>query len=92
MLTITNFNLNSVLTDVKVTEEVDMFGDTWRHKERQISEGITLFVYDSGQAALVIGEHVGIEFLYTEDVAEMFDNLAEVKALDLLAMLVRNEI
>jgi len=90
--TIDNFNFDGLAGDFKLVEGIDMFGDYWRHKERTIAGIVTLFVYDSGQAALEFKPGEAIEFLYNDDVAEVFDNLDEVKVTELLEAIARNPI
>ncbi len=87
-----SFELNEVLSDSKIIEEVDTFGDKWRHKERRITDDVILLVFESGHAALEISSNTAIEFNYTDEVAEMFDRINEVKAIELLEVLKRNEI
>jgi len=87
---IDNFNFEGVAGDFKLVEGVDRLGDHWRHKRKDIAEGLTLYVYDSGQAALEFKDHEAIQFLYTEEIAEMFQRLDKVKALDLMRAIGRN--
>lgn len=99
--TIDDFNLDEVLTEQSVIEETDRFGDTWRHKRlnltpegsaEDISEDITLLVFESGQAAMEIGVLTFIEFLWTEEVAELFERFDEVKAVEMFEILGRNKL
>lgn len=90
--TIDDFNLDEVLPEQSVIEETDRFGDTWRHKRLNLSGDITLIVFDSGQAALEIGVLTFIEFLWTEEVAELFERFYEVKAVEMFEILGRNRL
>lgn len=95
--TIDDFNLDEVLTEQSVIEETDRFGDTWRHKRLNLTpegsaEDITLLVFESGQAAMEIGVLTFIEFLWTEEVAEMFERFDEVKAVEMFEVLGRNKL
>lgn len=90
--TIDNFKLHEVLSDTDVIEFTDQFGDVMRHKEWAITEGVTLFVYDSGQAALEFPDHISIDFMWTGEVANMFDSVDDVKALELFDTLLQNGI
>lgn len=91
-MTLESFELNEVLSDSKIIEEVDTFGDKWHHKERRITDDVILLVFENGQAALEISSNTAIEFMYNREVAEMFDVIDEVKAIELLQVLHRNKI
>jgi len=87
-----SFELNEVLRDSKIIEKVDTFGDKWRHKERRITDDVILLVFESGQGALEISDNMSIEFNYTDEVAQLFDRINKVKAIELLEVLMRNKI
>ena len=89
--TIDNFKLSEVLTDCEIIEDDPASGDSLQYKEKVITEGALLFVYDSGQAALELPGNV-LDFLFTDEVAQLFDNLTEVSAYEMIEVLSKNGI
>lgn len=97
---IEGFNLNVHLPGVEIT--VETYPETWGdnevfevvYKEKQLSDGLTLFLYESGQSALEFNDSSGsyIEFLWTEEVSEAFNNIDTIKVVDLFEILHRNPI
>lgn len=92
--TIDNFEFDRIAGDFKTVEDVDSFGDRWKHKERTISEGVKLFVYESGHAALEFCKDEGqyLEFLYTDEVEEVFNEFENITAIELFDVLNRNRL
>jgi len=95
MTTIENYNLNDHLTDCEIiTETYPRWEDeSIVFKKKQLSDELTLFLFESGQAALEIGKNetgcAELEFLWTEEVAKTFDNINYINALELFAVVSR---
>lgn len=67
-----------------ITDEIGTY------KRKELTEDVTLFVYESGHAALEISDNTAIEFVYSEEVADLFTRFDEVKAVELFEVLRRN--
>ncbi|MDY0409956.1 hypothetical protein ACFFIS_04790 [Virgibacillus soli] len=90
--TIEDFNLTGQLTDYPINREIDRFGDITERKEARISEGVTLILFNSGQAALEFAGIGEIEFLWTPEVAEIFERIGDATAIELLNVIQKNKL
>lgn len=91
---IENFKLEEHLLDCEIITEEDQFGDIWRHKEKRLSDELTLHLYDSGQANLVYKADSSWDntFLWDSEAAAMIENIEYVTAIELFELMYRKRL
>ena len=73
------------------TEQFD--GETFTHKESQIIDGMTLYVYEeSGQAALEFSGSNAVEFYWNDETRRAVENIGDITALEFFEVIHRNVI
>lgn len=94
---IENFNLKDHLPEIEIT--VESFPDSGDDenivfKKKRLSEELSLFLYDSGQAVIeYLGDTSGdTSFMWDEEAAEMFNNIEYVRALELFELIYRKRV
>lgn len=89
---IENFNLKEHLTDCEIiVETYPEWGDDEDtvFKKKQLSDELTLYLFDSGQANI---EYLGDgssdnTFMWDEEAARLFDNINHVSAIELFRVI-----
>lgn len=97
---IEGFNLNDHLPEVEITVETypETYGDDEVYevvyKKKQLSGELTVILHENGQAALEFNENKQsfVEFMWSKEVAEAFNNIDTIKVVDLFELLHRNRI
>src|SRR5699024_125298 len=73
------------------TEQFD--GETFTHKESQIIDGMTLYLYEeSGQAALEFSGSNAVEFYWNDETRRAVENNVVITVLELNEVIYRNVI
>ena|SRR5690625_1428694 len=90
---IENFNLDEHLPDVEITvESFPRFPDEYSiYKRKQLSDELTLFLYDSGQANIEYKGDTSSDntILWDGEAAAMIDNINYVSAIELFELMYR---
>lgn len=87
-----NFRLSKYLTNVDVITDINEQGETIEFEIFEITKGVSVYLFQSGQATLKIGDIKSIEFNYTEKIAEVFTNINYIPVPIMFEVLVKNQI